>query len=412
MKQLSRGQKSKLDDLGCGQAFNVDVELRIGGASADVSCFGLDSADRLSDDRYMVFYNQLASPADAVKLNIAGERASFAVNLAALPASIAKLVFTAAIDSGAMRALSQGSVSIGGVAQFALAGADFQDEKAVILAELYRKDGLWRFGAVGQGFNGGLSALLAHFGGSESAAAAPAPAAPAPAPAPAPVPATAPQSRVSLSKVTLEKRGDKISLEKSASRGFGRIHVNLNWNRSAAVAPAEKGGFLARLTGTRPSKGLDLDLACMFELTNGSKGVVQALGDSFGNFTNRPYIQLAADDRTGASVDGENLTINGQYFDEIKRALIFAFIYEGAPNWSATDAVVTVNVPDQPPIEVRLDQGTSQRMCAIAMIENVGGKLQVTKLVDYIVPEGGKSMHEVMDRKYNFGMKWVAGSKS
>ncbi len=409
MKQFSRGQKSKLDDLGCGQSFNVDVELRIAGATADVSCFGLDSADRLSDDRYMVFYNQLASPGDAVKLNVGGERASFAVNLAALPESIAKLVFTAALDGGAsMRALGQGGVTLGGVAQFALAGADFQDEKAVILAELYRKDGLWRFGAVGQGFNGGLSALLAHFGGSESAAAAPS-ATPASAPAPAP------QAKVSLSKVTLEKRGDKISLEKSPSRGFGRIHVNLNWNRSAAVAPAEKGGFLSKLTGgmrASGSKGLDLDLACMFELTNGTKGVVQALGDSFGNFTSRPYIQLAADDRTGANVDGENLTINGAHFDEIKRALIFAFIYEGAPNWAATDGVVTINVPDQPPIEVRLDQGASQRMCAIAMIENIGGKLQVTKLVDYIVPEGGKSMHEVMDRKYNFGMKWVAGSKS
>ncbi|MEO5933737.1 MAG: tellurium resistance protein, partial [Duganella sp.] len=175
----------------------------------------------------------------------------------------------------------------------------------------------------------------------------------------------------------------------------------------------EKGGFLSKLTGgARASKGLDLDLACMYELTSGTKGVVQALGNSFGDFNNRPYIQLAADDRTGASVDGENLTINGQHFDEIKRALIFAFIYEGAPNWAATDGVVTINVPDQPPIEVRLDQGASQRMCAIAMIENAGGKLQVTKLVDYIVPEGGKSMHEVMDRKYNFGMKWVAGSKS
>lgn len=292
MKQFSRGQKSKLDDLGCGQSFNVEVDLRIAGASADVSCFGLDSADRLSDDRYMVFYNQLASPGDAVRLTLAGERASFAVNLAALPATISKLVFTAALDGGAtMRALGQGSVTLGGVAQFALAGADFQEEKAVILAELYRKDGLWRFGAVGQGFNGGMSALLAHFGGSEVAA---------PAPAPAPVP----QARVSLSKVTLEKRGDKISLEKSASRGFGRIHVNLNWNRSAAVAPAEKGGFLSKLTGgARASKGLDLDLACMYELANGSKGVVQALGNSFGDFNSRPYIQLAADDRTGASVD-------------------------------------------------------------------------------------------------------------
>lgn len=401
MKQFSRGQKSKLDDLGCGLSFNVDVELRIAGAGADVSCFGLDSADRLSDDRYMVFYNQLASPGDAVRLTLAGERASFAVNLAALPESISRLVFTAALDGGAtMRALGQGGVTLGGVVQFALAGADFQDEKAVILAELYRKDGLWRFGAVGQGFNGGMSALLAHFGGSESAA-------------PAPAPAAAPQARVSLSKVTLEKRGDKISLEKSASRGFGRIHVNLNWNRSAAVAPAEKVGFLSKLTGgARASKGLDLDLACMYELASGTKGVVQALGNSFGDFNNRPYIQLAADDRTGASVDGENLTINGQHFDEIKRALIFAFIYEGAPNWAATDGVVTINVPDQPPIEVRLDQGASQRMCAIAMIENAGGKLQVTKLVDYIVPEGGKSMHEVMDRKYNFGMKWVAGSKN
>jgi tellurite resistance protein TerA len=406
MKQFSRGQKSKLDDLGCGQSFNVDVELKIGGASADVSCFGLDAAERLSDDRYMVFYNQLASPGDAVRLTIAGDRSSFAVNLAALPESISKLVFTAAIGSGAMRSLSQGSVTVGGVAQFPLAGADFQDEKAVILAEVYRKDGLWRFGAVGQGFNGGLSALLTHFGGSESASSS------ASAPSAAPAPAPAPQAKVSLSKVTLEKRGDKISLEKSASRGFGRIHVNLNWNRSAAVAPAEKGGFLSKLTGgMRASKGLDLDLACMFELNDGSKGVVQALGDSFGNFNGRPYIQLAADDRTGANVDGENLTINGQHFDEIKRALIFAFIYEGAPNWAATDGVVTINVPDQPPIEVRLDQGASQRMCAIAMIENVGGKLQVTKLVDYIVPEGGKSMHEVMDRKYNFGMKWGAGSK-
>jgi tellurite resistance protein TerA len=417
MNQFSRGQKSKIDDMGCGQSFNVDVELRIAGGSADVSCFGLDSADRLSDDRYMVFYNQLASPGDAVKLTQSGERASFAVNLAALPQSIAKLVFTAALDGGTMRALSQGSVTLGSAAQFVLAGADFQDEKAVILAELYRKDGLWRFGAVGQGFNGGLSALLKHFGGSEGASA-PAPAAgaasaaaAAAAPIAAPAPAPAPAPKISLSKVTLEKRGDKISLEKSASRGFGRIHVNLNWNRSAAVAPAEKGGFLARLTGKRPSTGLDLDLACMFELTSGTKGVVQALGDSFGDFNNRPYIQLAADDRTGANIDGENLTINGAHFDDIKRALIFAFIYEGAPNWAATDAVVTINVPDQPPIEVRLDQGASQRMCAIAMIENVGGKLQVTKLVDYIVPEGGKSMHEVMDRKYNFGMKWVAGSK-
>ena len=408
MKQFSRGQKSKLSDLDCGLSFNVDVDLRIGGALADVSCFGLDSAERLSDDRYMVFYNQLASPGEAVTLRLGGERVSFTVNLAALPESICKLVFTAAIDGGAsMRSISGGSVTLGGVAQFALAGGDFQDEKAVILAEVYRKDGVWRFGAVGQGFNGGLAALLAHFGGSESGAAAP-----APAPAPVAAPAAAP--KVSLSKVTLEKRGDKISLEKTSAAGFGRIHVNLNWNRATGAAPAaEKPGFFARLTGAGAGapRGVDLDLGCMFEMADGTPGVVQALGGSFGAFAGRPYIQLAADDRTGASVDGENLSINGAHFGEIKRALIFAFIYEGVANWAATDGVVTVNVPDQPPIEVRLDQGGDQMMCAIAMLENVGGKLQVTKLVDYIVPQGRKTLHELMDRKYNFGLRWEAGSK-
>ncbi|MBJ7312863.1 TerD family protein [Rugamonas sp. CCM 8940] len=413
MKQFTRGQKSKLSDLDCGLSFNVDVDLRIAGAMADVSCFGLDSADRLSDDRYMVFYNQLASPGEAVTLRIGGERVSFAVNLAALPESICKLVFTAAIDGGAsMRSISGSSVTLAGLAQFALAGSDFQDEKAVILAELYRKDGLWRFGAVGQGFNGGLAALLAHFGGSESGATAS-----APTPAPATVvaaPAPAAQPKVSLSKVTLEKRGDKISLEKTSPAGFGRIHVNLNWNRTAGAAPvAEKPGFFSRLTGagTGAPRGIDLDLGCMFEMADGTPGVVQALGNSFGDFAGWPYIQLAADDRTGASVDGENLTINGKHFGEIKRALIFAFIYEGVANWAATDGVVSVNVPDQPPIEVRLDQGGDQMMCAIAMLENVGGKLQVTKLVDYIVPQGRKTLHELMDRKYNFGLRWAEGSK-
>jgi len=404
MTTFSRGQKGKLADLGCGHAFTVELDLNAPGMSVDVSCFGLDAQDKLSDERYMVFYNQLASPEGAVRLELAGSSARFAVNLDALPASIAKLVFVAAIDGAqTMRALGSCTLKIGSAVNFALSGADFGDEKAVIVAELYRRDGSWRFGAVGQGFNGGLSALLAHFGGTEAA--------------PKAAPASA-ASKVSLSKVTLEKRGDKVSLDKRSGRGFGRIHVNLNWNQSATAAPQPaKTGFFDKLmsgatAGRKGRGGIDLDLGCMYELADGRRGLVQALGNAWGDFDREPFIRLDADDRTGATAGGENLFINGERFDQIRRALIFSFIYEGVPNWSATDGVVTIAAPEQAPIEVRLDGGGNQMMCAIALIENRGGSLQVTKLAEYFQQQGGTSAHELMDRHFGFGLRWKTGSKS
>ena len=409
MTIFSRGQKGKLADLGCGHAFTVEVDVNAPGMSVDVSCFGLDAQDKLSDERYMVFYNQLASPEGAVRLELAGSVSRYAVNLDALPASIAKLVFVAAIDGApTMRALGNSSLRIGSAVNFPWSGADFGDEKAVIVAELYRRDDTWRFGAVGQGFNGGLSALLAHFGGTEAA--------PAPAPRPAPAPAA---PRVSLSKVTLEKRGDKVSLDKRAGRGFGRIHVNLNWNQAATAAPqpapAKTGGFFDKLLGGAGMRkgrgGIDLDLGCMVELADGRRGLVQALGNAWGDFEREPYIRLDADDRTGAVAGGENLYINGERFDQIRRALIFSFIYEGVPNWAATDGVVTIAAPEQAPIEVRLDGGGNQMMCAIALIENRGGSLQVTKLAEYFQQMGGTSAHELMDRHFGFGLRWKTGSK-
>ena len=91
--------------------------------------------------------------------------------------------------------------------------------------------------------------------------------------------------------------------------------------------------------------------------------------------------------------------------------MIFAFIYKGAPNWAATDGVVTINMPDQPPIEVRLQDGGNQMMCAIAMIENRSGALQFTKLEEYFSQQGRESAHQLMDRRFGFGLRWTTGSK-
>src|SRR5450830_1122689 len=365
MTNFTRGQKGKLADLGLNGPFAVTLDIVSGSMEVDVSCFGVDAAGKLSDDRYMVFFNQKSAPDNAITVDLNGPRSTF------------------------------------------------QDEKAVIIGELYRRDGSWRFGAVGQGFAGGLAALLKHFGGSEAAQSSPAPA-PVSTPAAPPPPLA---NKISLSKIRLEKRGDKISLDKRDSGGYGRIRVNLNWNQNAAPgqAPASKldTGFLGKLFNKPASRsgGIDLDIGCLFEMSNGSKSAVQALGNSWGAYDRPPYIHLEGDDRTGSVSSGENIFINGTHFDQIKRVLVYAFIYEGVPNWAATDGVVTIEIPGQPTVEVRLDTDSSHAMCAIAMLENHGGNLQVTKLVEYFGGQGKITAHQAMDERYNFGLNWKAGRK-
>lgn len=209
---------------------------------------------------------------------------------------------------------------------------------------------------------------------------------------------------VNLNKIELTKKGQSINLTKG-TQSLGEIHINLNWNQQAA--PEQKKGFFASLLGGGGSSNVDLDLGCLFEFKNGTKGCVQALGNAFGSFDAPPYVMLDGDDRTGAVTTGENLRINGAKIADIKRVLVYAFIYEGAANWSQADGVVTIKYPGGTNIEVRLDEHRNGKiMCAIAMIENVNDEtFRVERLVDYF--DG----HQPMDRAYKWGMNWTAGSK-
>lgn len=163
--QLQKGQRTKLQDMGIGSKFNIGCNIK-SNLTIDVSCFGVDENNKLSDDRYMIFYNQKISPNGEIKFNQDSGSNNFELNLDALPPQIVKLVFTAAIDgSGTMRDISQVDFNISGN-NFVLVGNDFAQEKAIIISEIYKKDGVWRINSVGQGFNGGLEALLKYFGGS------------------------------------------------------------------------------------------------------------------------------------------------------------------------------------------------------------------------------------------------------
>ncbi|WP_030899361.1 TerD family protein [Streptomyces sp. NRRL F-5126] len=170
-RQFQRGHKAKVSDLTPGTDLYVGVQIAGPGLTFDISCFGLDADERLSDDRYFVFFNQPKTPEESVQLlgAQAGDTESFRVTLDRVPASIHKLSFTATVDgAGQMSQVGPGYIRIvaGGeeVVRYAFTGAEFSTERAVMLGDFYRKD-VWRFAAVGQGFDGGLDALLKNFGG-------------------------------------------------------------------------------------------------------------------------------------------------------------------------------------------------------------------------------------------------------
>ncbi|MEU1801952.1 TerD family protein [Streptomyces sp. NPDC019937] len=193
-REFQRGHKAKISDLTAGRDLYVGVQIAGPGLSFDISCFGLDADERLSDDRYFIFFNQPKSPEEAIQQlgAQAGDTESFRVTLDSIPPAIQKLSFTATLDgAGQMSQIGPGYIRIvaGGeeVARYSFNGTEFSTERAVMLGDFYLKD-VWRFAAVGQGFDGGLEALLKNFGG-EVAEEEPAP---APAPAQGGVPGFAP----------------------------------------------------------------------------------------------------------------------------------------------------------------------------------------------------------------------------
>ncbi|MET9499185.1 TerD family protein [Streptomyces sp. NPDC006552] len=170
-REFQRGHKAKISDLTAGTDLYVGVQITGPGLTFDISCFGLDVEERLSDDRYFVFFNQPKTPEESVQLlgAQAGDSESFRVTLDKIPAHIQKLSFTATLDGpGQMSQVAPGYLRIvaGGeeVARYSFHGGEFSTERAVMLGDFYLKD-VWRFAAVGQGFDGGLDALLKNFGG-------------------------------------------------------------------------------------------------------------------------------------------------------------------------------------------------------------------------------------------------------
>ena len=252
MIQLQRGMRGKLSQvLDAAQEIVLEMQVQ-GGAVYDYSCFGIDAAGKLSDDRYMVFYNQTQSPAGEIRYAASGQGARYVFRLGMLPQNIQKLVFTVSIDgNGTMGQIASHTVSVSQNGQeqlrLSLTGADFKEERAIISLEIYRKDE-WRYAAVASGFNGGLGDLLRFFGG-EEAEDAPAQPNPAPVqhnPAPAqPNPAPVQQNPAQQSRNIVPVQNVPVWGTGQSGRVWGNPAPQPVAASPAAAAPVTAGGKIS-----------------------------------------------------------------------------------------------------------------------------------------------------------------------
>ncbi len=398
-------------------ALRVELGWRSGPGVPDVDASALLLVGgKVRSDADFVFYNQPAHASGAVRHE--GKRDeggrvtdTLVVDLARVEPAIETVVLAASAEGGTFAGVPDLYIEVReaarstAVARFESTGATV--ETAFVLGEFYRRQGAWKFRAVGQGYGSGLEGLATDYGITVDEPQQNAPVAtPAPVTAPAPPPPpTAPPVR--LTKVTLTKAAPSVSLTKQGGTS-GALRVNLNWEMRKQFSGW--GSKLGRAVAMHAD--LDLDLCALFELADGSKGVVQSLGNAFGSLHLPPYIHLDGDDRTGAVASGENLTVNLDRQRDFRRILVFVTIYEGARSFADLNATVTLQPQHGAAIDFSLDECTvPSTVCALALITNTGSDLVVQREARYLVPERGVSPQRTVDHAYGWGMNWTPGRK-
>ncbi|MGH1404602.1 MAG: Tellurium resistance protein TerA [Alphaproteobacteria bacterium] len=200
----------------------------------------------------------------------------------------------------------------------------------------------------------------------------------------------------------LGEPGQSIAISPGAE-GFESLLIGVAWDNIRL----QESGFLGRFFKKVRKVGVDLDIGCLYEMQDGTRGSIQAFGEKFGHYNELPYIALSGDERTGdAEGHDEYIVVNGRKWDEIKRMLIYIYIYDGAPRWSEIKPQIVIDVPGENDLYVTLGAHNDQLcLCAVGELESVRGGIKLTNRTEYFPG------HEEMDRAFGYGLEWKDGQK-
>ena len=185
---LTKGQKvdltkgnASLSKIVVGLGWDVNAFDSGAAFDLDAAAFMVGSSGKCPTEKEFIFYGNLVHPTESVKHmgdNLTGEGdgddEQIEVDLSMVPGNIEKIAFTVTIYDAEKRRQNFGQVSNAYIhildtatntelLRFDL-GEDFSIETAVVVGELYKHNGEWKFNAIGSGFQGGLAALCAHYG--------------------------------------------------------------------------------------------------------------------------------------------------------------------------------------------------------------------------------------------------------
>jgi len=186
---LTKGQRVSLEKVAPGLSavfvgLGWDVKATDTGSDFDLdsSVFLLGANEKLISDKHFIFYNNLVSPDPNKSVQHAGDNLTglgagddevIKIDLEKVPEEVKKIVITVTIHEAQQRRQNFGQVQNAFVrivnaqnkqeaVRYDLV-EDYSVETALIMAELYRKDGQWSLNAVGSGYQGGLQALLDRY---------------------------------------------------------------------------------------------------------------------------------------------------------------------------------------------------------------------------------------------------------
>lgn len=185
---LTKGQKVDLTKGNPGLkklmvGLGWDVNAYDSGADFDLdaAAFMLGDNGKCPSEKEFIFYGNLTHPSESLKHmgdNLTGEGEGddeqIFIDLTKIPSNVSKVAFTVTIYEAEERGQNFGQVSNSfirivdestgrEVIHYDL-GEDFSIETAVVVGELYKHNGEWKFNAIGSGFQGGLAALCGHYG--------------------------------------------------------------------------------------------------------------------------------------------------------------------------------------------------------------------------------------------------------
>lgn len=313
----------------------------------DVSGLLLTADGKVRSDDDFIFYNQPAGPGVSYRSGGGTAPDAIVVDTSAVPTGIEKIVVTASPDAAGQTFQGiEPTATIrnadDGSALATFTPPQLGPETALVVVEIYRRNGVWKARAVGQGYANGLAGIATDFGVSVDeepavAPSAPTPVAPAPvAPAPpadpllsAPVPpppsappaAPAPGAgKINLDKgrVSLQKN-QTVSLVKGGRPLLSQVKMGLGWE------PAFRGKDIdldASVIAYGPNRN-HVD-SCYFGKLSILNGAIKHSGDNLtGEGAGDDEVIVVDLGRIPADVTGLVFTVNsfsGQKFTEVAKA--------------------------------------------------------------------------------------------